>query len=619
MKQSLKRSFCIFRRLWIFGLIGLFLCEGCTLRSEKQNIQIPVKQFYVDDFGAVPNDGKDDGVAVRKAIDAAITSGKRSVVVFRSGVYHIAPASGDENTKRGAALWIRDAMNLSLRGSGEKTTLIFTNPMVMGVRFDRCHNVLISDLRLDWDPLPYAFGTVVTMSEGGFELELDPRSISLDHIAFANAEALWGIAVRWDELHKVTHYGPHVIRPEDKQFLQNRRWYMKGIIGKGQLQAGSGFVYMPRINDGAVSFWHCVDICAERVVILASPGVAFLPILSKNVSFIDCHVSVAKGRMLSTNADGIHARSLRGTIQIEECSFEGMADDAINIHSSAILVQQVVSPTEILARNSTWSLQPGDKLVVMDAHTLDEKGRTTVAVTESGPAVTRIRFTEPIDGIIGGKSYADADRIYNLSEAGSPFVIKSCVFGAFRGRGILACSIGGVIEQNVFVNNEGWGLDLAFGERIWGEGPPPQNVTIAENRFIGKGGDQPAINIRVSIDFEKLDAPENLGRKLMRNLTMRDNQFENLVSSAIRLRGVSGVTIENNRVIGSCDTVRALHPFFTDSATAIDMDYCCDVTVKGLMVEDPLFKTDLRIGKLMGKKQEDLCIQTPDLRIRDER
>ena len=579
--------------------------------------------FPVRDFGAVPDDGNADGEAIRKCIAAAQASGKPAEVLFEAGIYQVELEGGGADDW---ALPAKGAEKLMLHGAEGGSTLVFTNPSVGGILFENCTDVSIRNLTIDYDPLPYSFGTVTAVDEqsGTFDLELDEASITFDHSAYSkeNAKALWGIAVQPDAKYQTTRYGPHVIGGGGAiQAMEGRTWRLESKhrlgakaadVGLGQ---GARYVHMPRTYGAGVCFRNSTNVRAEGVTILASPGLAFLPILCGGViSFVDCHVRVAPGRLLSTNADGIHARGLRGNLRIERCSFEGMADDAINIHSSAILVQKIVSTSEIIAPNHTWSLRPGDELVVLDPQTLTEKGRTTVASAEVGPGSTRIRFTKPIEGLKAGTTYADADRIYNLSEAGSPFVIRECRFLAFRGRGILASSTGGIIERNRFENNEGWGLDIAFGERIWGEGPPPSNLVIRENEFIGKGGVQPAINVRVSITFDKPMGEEERGIRPMRNITVRDNTFENLSAPAIRMSGVVGSVIENNRIKRSGDA-----PQTPIKTAAVWIDNSSGVVLGKLDVDDPLFASDLELGPMLDPGEKGIRFDPTGLRVVDQR
>lgn len=579
--------------------------------------------FAVGDFGAIADDGKADGEAIRKCIAVAQASGRPAEVVFSAGIYHLEPElSGGGDW---FSLPIKGAEKLILSGAQGATKLIFTQPSAGGILFENCKDVSVRN-SIDYDPLPYSFGTVTTVDEqgGSFDLELDAHSIAPDHSAYSkeNAKALWGIVIQPDAGHHTTRYGPHAIGDGGAiQHVADRLWRLESKLRSGVtaaeagLRAGARYVHMPRTYGAGVCFRNSTNVRAEGVTILASPGLAFLPILcGGEIVLVDCHVRLAPGRLLSTNADGIHARGLRGKLHIERCSFEGMADDAINIHSSAILVREVISTTEIVAPNHTWILRPSDELVVLDPDRLAEKGRTTVASTEPGPGSTRIRFTKPIEGLKAGSGFADADRVYNLSEAGSPFVIRDCRFLAFRGRGILASSMGGIIERNRFENNEGWGLDIAFGERIWGEGPPPTNLVIKGNEFIGKDGMQPAINIRVSIAFEKPSRAEDHGIRPMRNITVRDNTFENLSSPAIRMGGVVGSVIENNRIQSSGNATQ--NPLKT---AAVIIDNSSEVVLGKLNVDDPRFAGDLELGAMLDAGEQGIRFDPAGLRVLDQR
>ena len=168
--------------------------------------------FPVRDFGAVPDDGNADGEAIRKCIAAAQASGKPAEVLFEAGIYQVELEGGGADDW---ALPVKGAEKLMLHGAEGGSTLVFTNPSVGGILFENCTDVSIRNLTIDYDPLPYSFGTVTAVDEqsGTFDLELDEASITFDHSAYSkeNAKALWGIAVQPDAKYQTTRYGPHVI------------------------------------------------------------------------------------------------------------------------------------------------------------------------------------------------------------------------------------------------------------------------------------------------------------------------------------------------------------------------------------------------------------------------
>jgi hypothetical protein len=194
-------------------------------------------------------------------------------------------------------------------------------------------------------------------------------------------------------------------------------------------------------------------------------------------------------------------------------------------------------------------------------------------------------------------------------------VIRECKFLSFRGRGILASSAGGVIERNRFENNEGWGIDLGFGERLYGEGPPPGNLVIADNEFIGKGGILPAIMVHVTIDFVASmqgSRPADRGVRPFRNLMIRGNTFENLSAPAIRLGGVQGAILENN-VVKRTGPAKAL------KSAAVEVDDSADVVIRGLTVQDPGFASDLMLGSLLELGGQGVKFEPAGLQVDDQR
>jgi len=284
-----------------------------------------------------------------------------------------------------------------------------------------------------------------------------------------------------------------------------------------------------------------------------------------------------------------------------------MADDAINVHSNAIVVKEVRSPTEIIAPQHTWSARPGDQLVAYDVMTMTEKGRTTVSSAEQSGGQALIRFTSPLEGLRAGKGYEDADRLYNLSEAGGPFIIRKCRFLSHRGRSILVSAINGIIEDNVFENSEGWGVVLSFGDARWAEGPPAQGLRIVGNAFLGKGGRSAAIIANRS------RTAEDPSSRCFSNLLIENNRFMDLSAPAMRLIGVHDVVIRNN-------TITARNSAHGEpSFAAAEIEDSSGVSIESLKVDDNAVKTDVVIGVKVAPGSDGVRSSGKPLRIVDKR
>ncbi|HEY0826711.1 MAG TPA: glycosyl hydrolase family 28-related protein, partial [Bacilli bacterium] len=78
-------------RKWYRHALG-FLAVSCLFllfSLPAMSTSHPV--VNVGDHGAVPNDGGDDGAAIRKAIGTAVASGSGTEVIFSPGTYHVSP------------------------------------------------------------------------------------------------------------------------------------------------------------------------------------------------------------------------------------------------------------------------------------------------------------------------------------------------------------------------------------------------------------------------------------------------------------------------------------------------------------------------------------------------
>ena len=123
----------------------LLVAEGADVRRE----------FRVRDYGAAPNSDDDAGPAIRAAVAAAIGSEAPAEVVFDKGVYCI--GAGPEGDY---ALTVARARDLILRGQGQGTGLVVTDPQVGAIRLSNCEAVTVVGLTVDYAPAPFAQGTV---------------------------------------------------------------------------------------------------------------------------------------------------------------------------------------------------------------------------------------------------------------------------------------------------------------------------------------------------------------------------------------------------------------------------------------------------------------------------
>jgi hypothetical protein len=106
-------------------------------------------------------------------------------------------------------------------------------------------------------------------------------------------------------------------------------------------------------------------------------------------------------RLLTANADGVHCQQNRSGPVIEDCYFEGMADDAINIYTPPNVLREIRSPTQWLVSPGALIL-PGDRLQVLDPINGRLRGEVKVVGSRVEPLGFLIDVDRAVDGVVAG-------------------------------------------------------------------------------------------------------------------------------------------------------------------------------------------------------------------------
>jgi hypothetical protein len=140
-------------------LAAFFLAITLNLHTAAPPSVFGDTVFQVRDFGAVPDGQTESGDAIRAAIAAAVaakaTSDAPVEVVLEAGTYRVR-----YNGRQGYCFPIHQAANLVVRGEGQNTKILITDPKSGGFLFGLCRQITLRDLVVDYDPLPFCLGTV---------------------------------------------------------------------------------------------------------------------------------------------------------------------------------------------------------------------------------------------------------------------------------------------------------------------------------------------------------------------------------------------------------------------------------------------------------------------------
>jgi hypothetical protein len=539
---------------------AVFLGSAGGLLTGAPVLAAEGRVFQVRDFGAVPDGKADSGHAIRAAIvaamDAARTARSPVEVVLEAGTYPVRPGR-----PRGVCFPIHQAANLTVRGAGKDTKIVITDPAAGGFSFALCQKVRVADLVVDYDPVPFCQGTIraVDVEAGSFDLEVEPGYPTPDAENFAQAVepyGKWGMimdpATRRIRSGTPDHYmTPRWEHREGRvwRFFTTEEHYRRGLT---HMRIGDAYVHLARCHGSAVLAQGCDSIRIENVMVHAAPGLAVGLVGNRDeivVRGLEVRFAPGTNRLLTTDADGVHCQQNRRGPVIEDCFFEGMADDAINVYAPPNVLREIRSPTQWLVSPGCLVV-PNDRLQVLNPQTGRLRGEVRAVDVKVEQRAFLLTLDKPLAGAVAGADHRSADTLYNLDACGSGFQIRGNHMRGHRRYGCLLRAGGGLVENNTFEDTTGAGVVLT-NEPDWPEGPVPWGIAIRGNRFLRGGtclgyADSPhgaALSVR----------PARLGHGLaeaeaIRDVIIEHNEFQDRAGTALFIGGAHSVAVSNNRI-----------------------------------------------------------------------
>ncbi|MCR5751082.1 MAG: sialate O-acetylesterase [Kiritimatiellae bacterium] len=316
-----------------------------------------------------------------------------------------------------------------------------------------------------------------------------------------------------------------------------------------------------------------VDTRLEDCVIHSSPGIGLLAQRSENVAFCGSGGaeerragSFAKpgcGRLTSLQADATHFSNCKGKVVVENCLFEGMSDDAINVHATCLQIESMPDAHTLVCRYRHAAsvgfevFQPGETLRFIKTGTLEEVEKTVKVLTARMTGEDRVELA--LDAALPqGAGVGDA--VENADW--QPSVV-------FRGNHVRNCTARGALftthrrvlcECDVFERVANHPILMEGDAREWYESGGCRDVAIRRNVFRDcmKVAGNGLIHIAPNV--------HNLAGQRVRyhrNVTIEENEFDQCPASLLYARGVSNIIWRANRVsakplfdVAECESVK---------------------------------------------------------------
>lgn len=302
------------------------------------------------------------------------------------------------------------------------------------------------------------------------------------------------------------------------------------------------------------------NITLQNIQIHYAEGMGLLAQMSENISldgFSVCLRGDADPRYFTTQADATHFSGCKGKIFSVNGLYEGMMDDAINVHGTYLKVQQRVDDQTLVGEymhgqsyGFGWGY-PNDTVQFIDSKTMELIGTQNRIVSiepidkpvDKGVKQFRIVFEQRVDPAI---SEAGIFGIENLTWTPEVYFANNTIRNN-RARGSLFSTPKLVlVEKNLFDHTSGTAILLCGDCNGWFETGACHEVVIRENKFINSLTNMfQFTNAIISICPE---IPDLQGQKkyFHSNIVIENNTFETFDTPILYAKSVDGLVFLNN-------------------------------------------------------------------------
>ena len=545
----------------------------------------------VADHGIVP--GGDVTYAVKKLLESV--KGQPEVnLFFPKGTYDFHPenavelyrpiANHDNGLKR-FGLPLFDHRDLTIDGDG--STFLFHGRMVP-VTLERSQNITLKNFTIDWTQSFHAEMKVVQSEpdKTRFVVEIDAKAYPY---TIKNGDIRFHRYGQDDPIGSNMVFDPATRSPiyNTNQYRLNGNRTKVKDLGPGRIEFKQGFKQAPPVDSVLVAYGvhptsrfcpaihvtNSKDLKIENVTVHEAGGMGLIVERTENVTLDHMVVTSNDERLVSTRADATHFIGCKGTIQLENCLFEHMLDDGINVHGAYVKVEKNLGQRKMLCEIShfqQWGLtfaQPGDKVAIISRVTLLPLAQTTVQAVEP---LNEHRFVLTLADV--PDTLPDEDLSLENLTWYPDLTMRNNTIRENRARSVLVTTKGNVMIENNTFASQMHGILIEGDNNKWYESGAVGDVTIRNNIFDSVGF---AVGNRYPLVAAPLLTPKQkiVPKRYHHNVRFTGNTIRSFNGLLVSARSVQGLVIADN-VVELADKYPALR-----EEPAILLESCDDVSI----------------------------------------
>lgn len=556
------------------GLIFLlFLLAGC----KTANV------VYLKDFGAMPDSRQNTAVAAAKLVQFLQShkdAGPLTVHVPK-GVYHFYETDAlvreyyisnhDQDNPKKVGIELKQLKNITIDGNG--STFIFHGRMIpLAILHSR--NITIKNISFDFELPALRQLNVLEANKNTGEViaEIYPKAnyqIKNNKLVVLGEgyEFEPSVAMAFNENKRLTYirrdvgFSPRTVEEVRPDVLKISGWKEAAFTSPGERYVLRTY-YRPTPG---IFVSESKDITLHNVKVHYAEGMGMLAQMSENIT-LDSFAVALKGkddpRYFTTQADATHFSACKGKIISRNGLYEGMADDAINVHGTYLRVVKIVNGHTLHARYmhpQAWGFkwgEAGDNVQFIESAKMELVGDNytnkikTIKPLDKpddfGAREFEIVFEKPLPAQVS------ADGTYGLENlAWTPEVyFTNNIIRNNRARGALFSTPKKVVcSDNIFDHTHGTAILLCGDCNGWFETGACKDVEISNNTFINAlTANYQFTNAAISI-YPEIPDLKNQRKYFHSGIVIKDNKFDMFDRPVLYAKSTNGLRFENNTIV----------------------------------------------------------------------
>ncbi len=418
-------------------------------------------------------------------------------LVFNKGVYEfddefaleipLCVANHGETGYRKSAFLLQGFESFTINGNG--STFVFKGIMNAFTLLD-CKSVTLKGFSVEFPDYPYPNGFVTNITDEYFDVKFDSDNILVkDGILYVKSGAFC------DKVHCDVRFDgeTHEIVRGTGDFSLGKSMNQMGCV---RLPNGDFRFFNPPVfpkktdvfglltgirRASGILLDNSHDTVISDVTIHSCIGIGIMAQCCHNITVDNCRVTASEGRYVSSAADATHFVACTGLVEVKNCLFEHMLDDALNVHGIYTKVVKSAEDLAVVKFMNAASVgidiyKVGDTLAALDPETL--KPFAEVKVVDStliNREITQLKFKENI-------TLPEGCIIENLTRYPELLFHGNTVQNN-RARGMLIATNRKAVVKNCRFHTSGSAIVLECDGKFWFESGAVSDLTIEDNVF----------------------------------------------------------------------------------------------------------------------------------------